>query len=108
MNKNFAQSEFEKNFQTYGFSFPNPLKQDYWVNDLWTHDTAIKKAQELNYEPRRMNLVKPMTWYIPVYSTLGYDFDQVKNIPVKQIDRGELSKRFKSFVDVYIEKQKNL
>jgi len=108
MNKNFAQSEFEKNFESYGFSFPNPMKNDYWVNDMWTHETAIKKAQELNYDPRRMNLVKPMTWYIPVYSTLGYDFDQVKNIPVNQIDRVELSKRFRNFVDVYVEKQKAL
>jgi hypothetical protein len=60
MNKNFAQSEFEKNFESYGFSFPNPMKNDYWVNDLWTHETAIKKTQELNYEPRRMGMVKPM------------------------------------------------
>lgn len=108
LNRNFKQSEFEKNYEEYGFSFPHPMKNDYWVNDLWNHETAIKQTIELNYEPRRMNMVKPMTWYIPIYATLGYTYDEVKNIPVKQLDRVELSKRFRSFVDSYVEKQKLL
>jgi radical SAM superfamily enzyme YgiQ (UPF0313 family) len=108
LNKNFAQSEFEKNYSQYGFSFPNPLKKDYWKNDLWNHETAIAKAVELNYEPVRMEKVKPMTWYIPVYATLGYEFDEIKNVPVKTIDRSDLSKRFKRFVDNYVEAQMKL
>lgn len=108
LNRNFAQSEFEKNYSNYGFKFPSPLKNDYWENDLWTYETATTKTIELNYDPTRTNMVKPMTWYIPVYAALGYSFDEIKNIPVKNIDRTELKGRINNFIDSYVNYQRKL
>jgi hypothetical protein len=44
----YTPSEFDKNYQKYGYRFPKPLSDVYWENDVWNVDTATVKAKELN------------------------------------------------------------
>ena len=105
LNKNGKGTEFEKNASDYGITFPNSADTDYWEHSTYNFKDAIEISQKLNYDDRRINMVKPMTWYIPNYANLGYDYDEVRNTKVVDLDWEEMGKRHTTFISNYIRDQ---
>ncbi len=107
LNKNAGATEFERNAGAYGINFPNPADNDYWEHDTSNFTEAIKMCGELNYDPRRLEMVKPMSWYIPSYASLGYDYDTVCKTKVVDLNWNMMAIRHKLFIMKYIKDQLN-
>ncbi len=108
ISRNFSGSEFSKNYHLYGYRFPKPLDDHYWVNDHWTVETAQQKAIELNFDPRRTEMVRTYMWEIGQYATLGYPLDQVINTKFKDFYMSpDAEQRCNAFVQRYYENQIN-
>ncbi len=105
LNKNAGATEFERNASTYGIRFPNPSDNDYWEHDTSTFHEAIKMCGELNYDPRRLEMVKPMTWYIPSYASLGYDYDTICKTKVVDLNWRSMSTKYWFFISKYVQDQ---
>lgn len=105
LNKNGQGTEFEKNASEYGITFPNDKDLDYWEHSTYNFTDAITISQKLNYDERRTNMVKPMTWYIPNYANLGYDYDEVRKTKVVDLDWKEMGKKHTTFISNYIQDQ---
>jgi radical SAM superfamily enzyme YgiQ (UPF0313 family) len=105
LNKNGQGTEFEKNASAYGITFPNDKDLDYWEHNTYNFTDAIEIAQRLNYDERRLNMVKPMTWYIPNYANLGYDYDKVRSTRVVDLDWKSMAEKHTLFMKKYIEDQ---
>jgi Radical SAM superfamily len=105
LNKKSDATEFEKNASEYGISFPDETDLDYWEHSTYNFKDAIAISQQLNYDDRRTNMVKPMTWYIPNYASLGYDYDEVRNTNVVDLNWKEMSEKHTEFISKYIQNQ---
>jgi hypothetical protein len=105
LNKNSKATEFERNASSYGISFPKENDSDYWEHENSTFTEAIDMCGELNYDQRRLEMVKPMTWYIPSYASLGYDYDTVCKTKVVDLKWSAMSIRHKFFITKYINDQ---
>jgi radical SAM superfamily enzyme YgiQ (UPF0313 family) len=108
LNRNSNATEFERNAANYGISFPETQDADYWIHEKSDFRKAITLAQELNYEERRVNMVKPMCWYIPNYSNLGYDYDTVRKTRVVDLNWKEMAGKHTEFLKTYVRDQKAL
>jgi radical SAM superfamily enzyme YgiQ (UPF0313 family) len=105
LNKNGQGTEFEKNASEYGITFPKDNDLDYWEHSTYNFNEAIDISQKLNYDERRLDMVKPMTWYIPNYANLGYDYDEVRNTKVVDLDWKSMSAKHTKFISNYINDQ---
>jgi hypothetical protein len=105
LTKGSPATEFERNASDYGITFPNPTRRDFWEHDLSNFDSAIKRAKELNYDTRRTQMVKPMTWYIPNYASIGYDYDTIMQTRFVDLPWREMRFRFQLFVKNYARMQ---
>jgi hypothetical protein len=114
INNEHNRSEFSSNPHTYGYRFTNPMNQYYWENDIWNFTEATTKTRQLN--EYALKYKKMDTWYIPYIASLGYSFDETMNMrmdatPVFNPNgtmKDELTERTKTFVQIYVDKQKNL
>jgi hypothetical protein len=108
LNKNSSATEFERSAAEYGISFPNNADPDYWEHSNSNFKEAISLSQELNYDDRRLNKVKPMCWYIPNYANLGYDYDTVRHTKVVDLNWKEMSNHHTNFIKTYVRDQLNM
>jgi hypothetical protein len=105
LTKGSPATEFERNSGEYGISFPDHSRIDYWKHDLSNFDMAIEKAKSLNYDQRRVEMVKPMTWYIPNYASIGYDYDTIMQTRFVDLPWKIMGYKFRYFVRRYVRMQ---
>ena len=105
LTKGSTATEFERNSSEYGITFPDPNRRDFWKHDVSNYDTAVKKAQELNYDERRIQMIKPTTWYIPNYASLGYDYDTIMQTRQVDLPWKRMKLKFHFFIRRYVKMQ---
>jgi hypothetical protein len=82
-------SEFEKNYQQYGFVFPDPVNRSwYWENGDWNYDTALKVAGTLLEEVTKNNKIFA-SWNLGEAASLNYDIDELMNRQVVELVRDQ-------------------
>lgn len=99
-DKREFQSLFDKNYQDYGYSFPNPNDQEYWVNGEWNRKKAVEVAQHLKDIARPFQ--KPGVWHAANLANLGYSFDHLFGSYIKDFDYKQLNIQTREFVKRYV------
>lgn len=97
------KSEFDLNHGLYGYKFPFPGKEEFWINDNWNSRTAAVKAWQLTKDLQPH--VKPAVWLLGELSTLGYDLDYLSSKYKHELDWDDIKGRTAIFIEDYIEAQ---
>lgn len=97
------KSQFDINASKYGYKFPKPLDNTYWMNEHFNRDTAYEEAQKLEKVWREY--VRPTTWLLGEICSLDYDVNYIKSIRQKNIPVEELYHKLKMHVNNYYDEQ---
>jgi radical SAM superfamily enzyme YgiQ (UPF0313 family) len=100
------KSEFDLNYENYGYSFPNQNDLNYWENDSWNANTASEKSKQLSDAMQPFN--KPGPWLVGEIASLGYQFKDVMLKYKHELNFNEFEAKTKTFVDQYIDLQMKL
>lgn len=94
------RSEFDINYASYGYSFPDPNDDEFWINDLWTRKTATDAALALDkIADPHLNV---SVWRGASYASLGYELKSLYKTKVNDMNYKELFGKTKSFVLDYV------
>ena len=94
-------SQFSREAERYGFSFPDSANPNNWVNqDGWNYLTAKKLSIKLNHETAARQAVRA-AWGLGEIASLGYDLEAAK---IRSDGGGQIAKRRKEFLDNYVTK----
>jgi len=99
-------SEFDREYEKFGYMFPNKSDDNYWVNQHWNRKTALDKAMQLNVELREYDKVN--TWAMGELASVGYEFDDLIHLLKKDVDTAEFERRSREKIDNYVKYQLNL
>lgn len=96
------KSLFEQNYSKYGYIFPNPNNNSYWINDYWDSETAKSKSIQLTVD--KFEHEKVATWRLAEYSnSLECSFDELMPKFTKEIERKivrtKMLKQVKNYVN---------
>lgn len=98
-HKIFNKSEFEKNPDEYGYTFPNKDDNSYWENDIMNFLEAKRITDEAN------EAVKDITcydnWSFLSLLQTGYTEEYAKNTPIIKFDRSKIDEYAKKFLKKY-------
>ena len=97
------KSNFDINYANYGYSFPNPNDNEFWINDNWTRASAIKVSRQLTQISR--DHMKVGTWHGANLASLGYSFTDLYNSKIKNLDYNLFYRQTKTFVNEYVRKE---
>ena len=94
------QSEFDKNYRNYGYTFNDPNDKQNWSNGMWTFKDALDFTNELNEEARK--IISPGCWgRNSLYKSLGKDFKQEK---FADLDKQDTINRVKDRIKEYVKR----
>lgn len=96
-------SEFDKNCTKYGYSFPDPNRPNYWVNDKWNTSLASAKAAELN---NSFQHTSPAAFFLA--SVAGITGESLKEVMNKKHDMNQLFIRSEQVINDYVKYQLTL
>lgn len=100
------KSEFDTKYADYGYSFPDPNRQYYWINDLWNFESAERKAKELKADCNTQHN-KLAGWLLGQYVSAGYEFKDAMRLDLPKIDYTEFEKKTLEFIKQYVQFQLN-
>jgi hypothetical protein len=92
-------SEFDKNAEKYGFTFPNDQEPMYWENGIWNQTIAKDKTQELNSRVIERNKVP--VWYIPQLLWAKTTPEQILKTPELQLTIDDKNYTTRYLLDQY-------
>jgi hypothetical protein len=101
LNKN--QSEFERNYEQYGYTFPDSNNTQLWQNDYWNFNDA-KEFLHLDEGRIRRISAKFGSWYIMLLLQFGFDKTKFSKEDQKLIDNNQLAIMGNSILNTYINK----
>ena len=101
LNKN--QSEFERNYEEYGYTFPDANNTQLWQNDYWNFKDA-KEFLHLDEGRIRRISAKFGSWYIMLLLQFGFDKTKFSKEDQKLIDNSQLAIMGNSILNTYINK----
>jgi radical SAM superfamily enzyme YgiQ (UPF0313 family) len=101
----YYQSEFSKNSEKYGFTFPDKNIPWKWKNTYWDLDKAIEISTKLNNDA--FDHLKIGAWQLGEISSLGYDFSKLMSIYQKDKPKDDIRSKAKEFIKTYIAKSLN-
>jgi radical SAM superfamily enzyme YgiQ (UPF0313 family) len=92
------QSEFDRNYRKYGYTFNDAADKRNWSNDMWTFRKACDFTNELNKESKK--IISAGCWgRLSLYKSLGRDFKQERYVDIdKQDTANRVSDRIKEYV----------
>jgi len=98
-----SQSEFERNYQEYGFQFPDPARPWYWENGFWNYDKALAMTDLLLSKTTKHQ--KLASWELGEYASLGYSVDELINVDqIKLLHDQEIFTKSWNFIENYVTK----
>jgi len=92
-------SEFDKNYNEYGYKIPIDSAPRYWVSDHWNFSKAAKIVEELH--ARSLNHRRFAGWAMFNASNLNYDLKFLKDKNYGSLNSEEVTQRIISLVDNY-------
>lgn len=101
------KSEFDMNYEKYGYRFPKPLNDNYWESDSWNAHSAIEIADQCNNRLYPTGLYIFSEFNMIEMINLGYDIKYIQTTHFKDYDLREVHNRKTSFISNYIEKTMN-
>lgn len=96
-------SEFDRNHFEYGYSFPNPLDNEFWKNEHWDRAVAKKAAEHLNNDA--FKYAKNGVWMVGELASLGHSIDSIMHLCKKDTDMRSFEQGASEFVSRYITKK---
>lgn len=99
-DKREFQSSFDKNYQDYGYSFPDLNDQENWVNGEWSRKSAVEVAQTLKDIARPYQ--RPGVWHAANLANLGYSFDYLFGSYIRDFDYKQFNIQTSEFVKRYV------
>jgi radical SAM superfamily enzyme YgiQ (UPF0313 family) len=81
---NIYKSQFEKEYEKYGYSFLDNMSDDNWKNDLWTADEAKRLVDEITAIDEKYQ--KPAGFLLSSLASSGYTYDELIHKFKKDID----------------------
>ena len=101
-------SEFERNAESYGYTFPFPKRPWAWANDQWNHDDVESFLKEL--APRQGEIAARFgSWYTLMIMQYGFDktlFE--KKLSKTSFKTDQLIEIGKNYIQSYIRKLQEL
>lgn len=96
-------SEFERNYQKYGFTFPDSTNPYYWENSDWNFAKALQTRDELQRKTIEHQLIS--SWELGECASLGYSVDDIINKShFNFVTNQEFFTRSWNFINNYITK----
>lgn len=99
------KSEFDRSHEQYGYRFPKPLDDKYWVNEYWNTNSAIQFSNELN------RFKKPFEtragWGLFDYTNTGDPLEKYTKLKAVDYNQAEVQSNKRQFLDRYITKTMN-
>lgn len=95
------ESEFDRNYEKYGFQLVNPGRTREWKTSIMTSADATRIATELNQEPAKLAMQKTTSWTALAYMSLGYSPQHINNTREQDWDVAEIRTREQDFVKQY-------
>jgi hypothetical protein len=104
MGKIATVSEFERNYQEYGFTFPDPINYPwYWENGDWNYALALQVTDDLSRKGLDHHLLS--SWTLGEYASLGYSVDEIINRPHNDfVNNQEVFTKAWNFIESYVTK----
>lgn len=100
MEPGYYQSEFSKNSSKYGFTFPDKSRPWYWENSDWNFDIALAMYTEL--ENHSKDHRKIGGWGLGEVATLGYEFDYLLGMLIKDLPYSDMRLKRNAFIENYV------
>jgi radical SAM superfamily enzyme YgiQ (UPF0313 family) len=96
------KSEFDLNYEKYGYTFESHTAHK-WKSDLWTYTDAATMTAKLNKEsfPTCVHASFPLAGFV----SLGYSFDELNHVRVKDFPFQECLDKSDKFVSEYVRNQ---
>lgn len=95
------KSEFDTNYEKYGYRFTNPMSNTEWQNADWTRDTALARASELNVALQKY--CRPAVFLLGELASMGYSFDELMAQKKTEMDWSTIKSKAESFVQRYVD-----
>ena len=92
-------SEFLKNYANYGYQLDN---SGSWYNKTWSLKDCIELSEHYNkigFNSGKQKLTNQFLFYLSVY---GYDMNELKDIPLKELDWNKFKQDFENYYVKYM------
>jgi radical SAM superfamily enzyme YgiQ (UPF0313 family) len=92
-------SEFSKNYANYGYKL---FENGSWYNEIWSQDECKELSRYYNkigFNSGKQKLATQVLFYLSIY---GYDIDELKDIPLKDLDWDKFRQDFENYYIKYI------
>jgi hypothetical protein len=99
------KSEFDTNYEKYGYRFNDPSNESYWENDNWSAASAHNKAAEIHSYFKKNNRIA--AFGLADVANLGYSIDELIDVPCTMGPKERLYKLHLA-VKQYVHFQKNI
>jgi radical SAM superfamily enzyme YgiQ (UPF0313 family) len=97
-------SDFEQNYDKYGYRFPDPELPLHWENDAFSLDSAMDMVVDIMDRADRSHRNR-LGGFLPfMYQNLGYRWDDIKKMSIGDARFSELLRRRNNLVDSYYER----
>jgi hypothetical protein len=93
-------SEFTTNYKDYGYNLDDT---GHWYNDTWderTVQTLAKNYQAQGFNSGKLKIPNFSLFYMSAY---GYDLEQLRNTPLKDLNWDQFKKDFETAYSKYIQ-----
>jgi len=99
-NSKLLKSEFDREYEKYGYSFPYENDPLNWKNELWTFRTAMAYSDDIL---RRTTVQhKATAWFLASLVGIGYSYDELMHTPKVEFDWEKFKRQTKKIVDDYV------
>jgi len=99
-----SASEFDRNYEKYGYRFPDPKRVQYWESDYWTSDTA--REQTAGILSRAWPHSKPAAFHLAAISSATGE--TMKEAMHKPPDNSAVTLKIDTLISDYVTYQLNL
>jgi hypothetical protein len=104
-NKNSYKSEFNMNYQKYGYTLDHDT--GYWENENFNYTEAVALSEEYNNELLR-KADYPSSWFLMTLLNHGYSLDEAKSTQVKDLSYTKILRSHYRNIKLYKEKLKQI
>jgi radical SAM superfamily enzyme YgiQ (UPF0313 family) len=104
-NKTFYKSEFNTNYEKYGYKFNEAT--GYWENETFNYQEATDIAEQYNNELMRKENI-PSSWFLMTLLNHGYSLKEAVNLKIKDLSYMKIFKNRERRIKEYKGKLLNI
>lgn len=105
VNKN--KSEFERDYEKYGYYFPDNNRPTFWKNDYWDQGQAVQLLRDTHLRLRKISSFLG-SWFTMIPLQYGYKKEQLSKENESLLSDYKLTILANEYLSKYIEKLKSL